>query len=194
MQVLTTQRAKSVTPKHKLNAKAVDSTVNCWDNTLTATLNGNQMKYLYAFIVAFIWSIPALAQNAIDTSNLPRKQQAEVALLAAQLAVGKTDAASTRESNVKASNSLADWANVGSSIGQAFGSAAKEVGIAINDFANSPVGRVAMALIVWHFIGGALIHFIGGLFVIIIGLSFIVWLVKRTYPTTYQYDKNTSYA
>ena len=146
------------------------------------------MKYLYAFIVAFIWSIPALAQNTIDTSNLPRKQQAEVALLAAQLAVGKTDAASTRESNVKASNSLADWANVGSSIGQAFGSAAKEVGIAINDFANSPVGRVAMALIVWHFIGGALIHFIGGLFVIIIGLSFILWLVKRTYPTTYQYD------
>lgn len=43
------------------------------------------------------------------------------------------------------------WANMGTNIGRGLASSAKELGVAVNDFANSPVGKTVTFLLVWNF-------------------------------------------
>lgn len=55
---------------------------------------------------------------------------------------------------------LQSIANIGEQIGKGLGSAAKELGIAANEFANSKVGTIAIVIILWHFIGKSILWFL----------------------------------
>lgn len=72
------------------------------------------------------------------------------------------------------------WVDVGKNIGLAFGGAAKELGLAVNEFIHSPIGVLAVVLIVWNFIGGAILHILAGLVI----LLFAVWFVRWHYDVT----------
>lgn len=65
--------------------------------------------------------------------------------------------------------------DLGKNIGLAFGGAAHELGIAANDFVNTPVGMITMTLIIWHFMGGMIMHLVGSILVLVVGMSFILW-------------------
>lgn len=80
------------------------------------------------------------------------------------------------------------WLNVGEKVGKMFGSAAREVGIAVNQFAVSPVGMLTMAIIVWHFMGGVIVHFLGGIAVMLAAACFVRWYTIRRSHTVTTYD------
>lgn len=85
------------------------------------------------------------------------------------------------------------WLNVGERIGKMIGGAAKEVGVAANEFVKTPVGTVAIALIVWHYMGDALLHLFVGMTVMVVGLA-ATWFVSRRLTDvtrTYSPDKTT---
>lgn len=78
--------------------------------------------------------------------------------------------------------------NIGERIGKMIGGAAKEVGVAVNDFVKTPVGMTAMALIVWHYMGGMIIHVFGAMLILGVGLSFILFFARRRNGTVIEYD------
>ena len=61
--------------------------------------------------------------------------------------------------------------------------------MAVNDFAQTPVGQLTMLIIVWQVIGGQLVHVIGGILIWIAGFYFIYYVMKRRFPDEVIYDE-----
>ena len=96
----------------------------------------------------------------------------------------------TQSTDVPTASKVDSWVNVGEHIGQALGGAAKEVGVTINAFVQTPVGKLATALIVWKLIGSVVVHVIAGLLIWLIGAA-VMWNVFRRYSTvTVTYDRS----
>lgn len=83
------------------------------------------------------------------------------------------------------------WLNIGERIGRGFSAAAKELGVAVNEFATTPVGKLTIVLIVWNLMGGMVIHVIGAVFFLFTGMLCILFWLKqhRTITRIYSGDK-----
>ena len=149
------------------------------------------MKKLFA-IALMLFSAVSFAGNTADAVNsagfskLSEAEKAEVIKMVA-------DKAATKEAGMipqlASEDKVEKWVKIGSNIGQGLAGAAKEVGVAVNDFAKTPVGQMAMVLIVWHMIGAQLIHVFGGILIWIVGIAIIRHMVARAYPSKITYSK-----
>lgn len=152
------------------------------------------------FFVAFLMmvSISAWAGNdstavhAAGFSKLSESEKAEVIKMVADKALMKDNGPNFSAPGMSVDN-VERWVKIGSNIGQGLAGAAKEMGVAVNDFANTPVGRMTTYLIVWHIVGGTLMHFIGGLLVWIVGFAAIRMIISHAYPdeVVYSTEKKT---
>lgn len=142
-------------------------------------------------IVALLFSVNAFAALTTDSvsnagfSKLSEGQKAEIIKQIANQAADKPSVTAPSEEKVE------KWVKIGSQVGQGLAGAAKEVGIAVNDFAKTPVGQLTMMLIVWHMVGGVMVHIFGGLLIMVVGLWFLKFMFNRAYPTKVTYDKTT---
>lgn len=161
---------------------------------------------LYAAITAMIMfaAFPAHAAGGLDTNaaaaagfnKLSETEKANIIKQIAEQAAAKKDTpnlvqdlATTAAADAKnAPEKVDQWLNIGERIGKMIGGAAKEIGVAVNEFVKTPVGLTAMALIVWHYMGGVIIHFVGGLLVLSVGLGFVVYFARRYRGETIEYD------
>lgn len=132
------------------------------------------MKLFHAFMLflAIIFTVPAYA-NVPDVSNLTSEQ---VIQLKAQL-----DAKDQIENSKSLPSQLNEWASLGKNIGQGLVGAAKEMGVAANDFANTTLGQTVIVMLVWKFFGKSVILF-SMLFLIplLIG-PIVITAVKRSF-------------
>lgn len=90
----------------------------------------------------------------------------------------------------KARKELSAWGELGQGMGVALVSAAKEVGVAANDFASTPLGKITVALVVYKMIGRDLTKFLVGTMILVVGWSFGLNLSlknRRTGPAQYEY-------
>ena len=149
------------------------------------------MKKFFAVILMMV-SISAWAGNTSDAVNsagfskLSEAEKAEVIKMVAEKAAEKS---SGTVPQLDTPDKVEKWVKIGSNIGQGLAGAAKEVGVAVNDFATTPVGQMTMALIVWHMIGAQLIHVFGGILIWIVGISIIRHTIRRAYPSKITYSK-----
>lgn len=124
-----------------------------------------------------------LSLNAVDQAGFSKlsaeEQAAVVQMVAAKVKVSQ-DAPTAARVN--------EWVDVGKNIGSGLAGAAKEVGVAVNDFAKTPVGILTMLLIVFHMIGEAIIGVFVGLMVWLIGFGALRFMIDRIYPITIEYD------
>lgn len=148
------------------------------------------MKKFFVAILMMV-SISAWAGNTSDAVNsagfskLTEAEKAEVIKIVA-------DKASSKDASVPVAlteDRVEKWVKIGSNIGQGLAGAAKEVGVAVNDFSQTPVGQLTMLLIVWHMIGAQLIHVFGGIMIWIVGIAIIRHMVARAYPSKITYSK-----
>ncbi len=93
----------------------------------------------------------------LDMNGLSEAAQAELALKAAQLR--KT---ALETPNLPDMAEVEKYVTVGEQIGKALAVTAKELGIEVNNFATTPVGMIAIFLIVWHFFGNMMVHLMFG--------------------------------
>lgn len=146
------------------------------------------MKKFFVAILMMV-SVSAWAGNTSDAVNsagfskLSEAEKAEVIKMVADKASQKDVIPSMTKDKVE------KWVKIGSNIGQGLAGAAKEVGVAVNDFATTPVGQLTMMLIVWHMIGAQLIHVFGGIMIWIVGIAIIRHMVARAYPSKITYSK-----
>ena len=96
-------------------------------------------------------------------------------------------------SAVVSANNMAEYAELGKKYGIALSEVAKSIGTTVNELAQTPVGKVTTALIVWKLMGAQLIHVIGGILVWIVGFGCIRMFCKTIQSQDIQYsttDKN----
>ena len=65
---------------------------------------------------------------------------------------------------------------------------AKEVGVAVNEFVKTPVGKMTMAIVVWNYLGNVAVHVFGALLIWTIGFAFILFMLRRVRSTEITYD------
>ena len=75
------------------------------------------------------------------------------------------------------------WADAAKGFGQALGTAAKELGIAANDFLNSPAGYLLAGILIFNYAGGAVI----GLPFTIFSMFFWWYITRRSMLQSKEY-------
>ena len=150
-------------------------------------------KFLFAIMLATCSITVATAGNNTDSvhaagfNKLSETEKADIIKMVAEKAT-QNDSRQDSKSALVVEDKVERWVKIGSNIGQGLAGAAKEVGVAVNDFAQTPVGQMTMALIVWHMIGAQLIHLFGGVLIWIVGFGFLHYLIKRSYPDEIIFD------
>lgn len=138
------------------------------------------MKNLIA-VVMCMFAFPAFAAiNNIDTNGLTEAQKAQLVQQAEQM---------KNATPLDTANKVDQWVNIGEKIGKMLGGAAKEVGIAVNEFVQTPVGKMTAVLIVWNYMGSMIVHVLSGWALLIITFSLLLWYSKRVTGLEITYDK-----
>lgn len=66
---------------------------------------------------------------------------------------------------------IADYGDVAKGIAEAIGIAARELGVAVNEFVDSDAGKLTVALIIWHIFGGQILSIVASLIGIYVGFK-----------------------
>jgi hypothetical protein len=106
---------------------------------------------------------------ALDVASMSPQQRLE---LQAQL-----DHAN-KPIEVRVREEAAQWADLGANVGRALIGAAKELGIAANEFSQTGLGKCVVALVVVKLLGGTLAHLAAAVLVMLLGSTFF-WYVHR---------------
>lgn len=135
------------------------------------------------FILAImLFSFSAFAGTPQPTVDLRGLTEHQIAVLSSQAESMKSSSAD------KIVGSVDKYVDVGERIGKMMGGAAKEVGIAVNDFVKTPVGLMTAGLIVWHYMGGMLVHVIMGMIMFAVTFGLLFWYSRRLCATTITRD------
>lgn len=135
-------------------------------------------KFLAICVLAL--SFGAYAQS-INVENLSAKQIAE---LNQRVVAMKNEPSGVSE---KVRSEVEAWTDLGQNIGRATVGAAKEVGMAANEFAQTPLGIVTTSIVVYKLIGKDAVHFLLGACMIFVGTLIGLWALRRRYIRQYEY-------
>ena len=141
------------------------------------------MKQLFVALMMVVMSSMAFAGErvSIDTSKLTAEQKEQLGKMVVQDSP-KTDGEL---------DMLEKAARFGQIIGSGIGAAARELGIAVNEFSQTTPGRVAMLILVWKYMGDAILGVMVGIPVLVFGM-WIGWKMvhrgrQRNYTREYVY-------
>lgn len=133
------------------------------------------MKYIL-LILALMFSAPVFAQEQqtasqalnAEIAKMDDAQKAEA--LSAIRASQSTTAAKARE-----------WVEIGNALGEGMAATAEKMGVVANDFAKSPLGKLAMVLIIWNYMGESLVLLGTGLGLVFIGGGLWIYMSRKLF-------------
>lgn len=156
-------------------------------------------------IAAVFATAPALAQSlnseTVKNAGFGKLSEAEkaevvkmvadkVAAAEASVKKGPIDLEKVVDAVTPTAEGVDKWLNVGEKFGKMIGGAARETGVAVNEFVKSPVGMLTAGLIVWNYMGNMLTHVFGGILVLIVGFAYLRYMINRSVDWEYEYDPN----
>lgn len=124
------------------------------------------MRFLIAIVFVLTFCLSAFGERVI-VDGLTDVQAAELKLQAEQL---KAQAAHDPVDIIPDAEKLQEYALLGEQIARAIGAAAKETGVAVNEFVKTPVGKLTTFIIVYKLIGRDIMHYICG-----VGFFILAW-------------------
>jgi hypothetical protein len=130
------------------------------------------------FLIALFMAATAFSANAktISTQGLTAEQVAQLQKQAAEMSQNPANTAVLVREEAEA------WADLGGKIGQAMVGAAKEVGMAANEFAQTGLGRVVVAIVVYKVIGQEVLGLFFGSLILLVGIPvFLRILFDKTF-------------
>ena len=141
------------------------------------------MKQMFVALMMVVMSSMAFADErvSIDTSKLTAEQKEQLGKMVVQDSP-KTDGEL---------DMLEKAARFGQIIGSGIGAAARELGIAVNEFSQTTPGRVAMLILIWKYMGDAILGVTVGIPVLVLGM-WVGWKMvhrgrQRNYTREYVY-------
>lgn len=128
-----------------------------------------------------------LFAQSVDIKGLTKEQVAE---LNAQAAKMKSPEVQVQGISAAVRNETAAWANLGANIGTAMVSAARELGIAANEFSQTGLGRIVTVVIVYKIVGKDILGVAVGSMILLIGFALGSWIciTHRFGEYTYAYQ------
>ena len=136
----------------------------------------------FFIIVLMLFSFSAFAGTSQPTVDLRGLTEQQITTLANQANSMKTESAD------KIAEHVDKYADVSVRIGKMLSGAAKEVGIAVNEFVKTPVGMMTAGIILWHYMGGMIVHVVSGWAFLIISFSLLFWYSRRVSTMVIEYD------
>jgi hypothetical protein len=140
-------------------------------------------SFLAAALAAFLVTVtPAFPQTSahdirsLDVSRLTAEQKAQ--LLAH---VSKLQESKSANMSETVRTEAEKWGELGANTGKAVVAAAKEVGVAANDFAQTPLGKVVTVIVVYKMIGQDALGIVIGLLVLFAGTCAFVFVFRSRY-------------
>jgi hypothetical protein len=132
-----------------------------------------KMKKLL-LILTLMLSTPVFAQNTVDVSGLSAAQIAELKKSVIDAKLQKDE-----PTNISAivRQEAGAWGDMGANMGKAMVGAAKEMGVAANDFSQTSLGKVTVGIVVYKIIGRDILKIVVGLAVLILGSSISLYLL-----------------
>lgn len=129
-------------------------------------------KILLALLSSlFLFASASARQVTIEVDGeLTEKAKAELQVIAAEKVANP--AQSTAQS-------VKEWVDIGSAVGVGLASTAKELGVAANDFANTPVGKFTVFLIAWNYMGQDFLRIAFGFVWLTTLIPTWIWLYRR---------------
>ena len=135
------------------------------------------MKSLIVILgLAFASVASADVPYQLDVSKLTQEQRAAIQLQITQTAAKTVDPVNLSET---VRNEASKWGDLGKNVGTSLVAAAKEVGQGVNEFSQTPVGKVTTAIIVYKVIGRDVIHLAVGLLTLFVGTLAAIYAFKR---------------
>lgn len=141
-------------------------------------------KLLLAALLMF--SMSAHAAIDVNTAGLTPSQKADLVKMAEQMREQQASPVIAKSEDI--ADTVGKWANVGEQFGKMIGGAAKEVGIAVNEFLKTPVGIMTAGLIIFNYVGGPIIHVTLGLLIFAVGMTLVTWFIRRSTAMKVEYD------
>ena len=138
----------------------------------------NIMKKILFAIAISLAAITAFAQTT--TITLTKEQ-------AAALAQAQPTTAANVSENVRQEASA--WGELGANMGKAMVAAAKEIGVAANEFSETNLGKITVAIVVYKLIGESLIGFVVGFLLLVFFFGIALWflITKSFYDCEYEH-------
>jgi hypothetical protein len=137
---------------------------------------------LAASLFAVLVSVSAAQAQSIDLSTLPEAQRkavlAELAKSSGNAAAPAAPAVAPSAADKELINHAREWAGLGQAVGSGIVAAAKELGMAANDFAKTDLGKITVAVLLWKYLGAQVVGVVFGTFILVAGLSF-GWHIVR---------------
>lgn len=134
------------------------------------------MKSLILFITLALFSVSALAfaDTIVIPEGLSDAQIAEIKAQATRL-VADNLASPSVTAVLEDPDVVLKYAQVGEAVAKGIGAAAKEMGVAANEFMGTSAGLLTVVLIVYHFIGAQLISLVvaGSM------VPIVIWIYMR---------------
>lgn len=127
------------------------------------------------------WALNSDAVVGAGFSDLTDQQKAEIVKYVA-------DKAAANKNTVTAADEVDKWVVIGERFGKGIGAAAKELGVAANEFVQTPVGAGVAFLVMWNFFGDDFLHILFGVVVMTVGFMSLRFYIKMCRAPTYTYD------
>lgn len=148
------------------------------------------MKRIFAlFVVLFAVNGYGLDTRSVDGAGFNKLTEQQQADIIKQVADKAAENKAVIVPGAVTAEKVNQWVEVGQNIGKMFGGAAKEVGVAVNEFSQTDVGKWTMILIIWHYLGGAIVHVVSGLLVLLASILFVRYLINRQYTSDIEYNR-----
>lgn len=132
--------------------------------------------------LAFGVSVAHAGVQGVNTNGLTDDQ---IAQLNQQAQSMKSDPAAVSS---KVRKEAEAWGELGSNMGKAMVGAAKELGVAANEFAVTPLGTVVVGITAYKIVGRDLLGVIVGSFILLFGYSVAFWLFLTRRWSNIQYE------
>jgi energy-coupling factor transporter transmembrane protein EcfT len=80
------------------------------------------------------------------------------------------------------------WAEAGKGLAVGIVSAAKEAGVAVNEFSTSPVGKITTGIIIWKMMGKDILAIITSVSILLLGVPFVWFVYSNVQIISYKYE------
>jgi hypothetical protein len=148
------------------------------------------MKQLIMLVIAMLCTVSVYAGatsniTSIDVSKLSPEQRA--ALLQAATQMENQPGANNPGFSESMRKEVEKWGELGTGMGRAAVNAAKEVGLAANDFVQTPLGKVTMGVVLYKVMGRDILRFAICMLLITIFMPLAVFFtcIKKHGEVTY---------
>lgn len=120
----------------------------------------------------------------VDVSKLTSEQVAQINKQVADMQSQPTNISANVRKEAEA------WSELGANMGKAMVGAAREVGVAANEFGQTSLGKVVVGIVTYKVVGRDILGVIFGSVILVFGYGLALWLfiTKRWSDVQYEYE------